>query len=222
MTSEPSLAQDPRELFDVVRYDGSPAGFAKARADVHRDGDWHRALHVWIAGFGDEGPFLMFQQRSMRKDTLPGMLDATVGGHVRAGEDLSVTVREVEEEIGIAVTLEQLTWAGRRICVNEGEAGVIDHELQEVYFLRNDGDPTLYAPNRVEVEALVRFPLEDLLAYLAGDRTEVSGLVFTAGGASVTAATFGQDRLRHHGDRYFYRVAIAAGRFLEGERHIAV
>eukprot|EP00961_Rhodomonas_salina_P280830 3793690-Rhodomonas_salina.1 len=25
-----------------------PAGFSKQRTKVHRDGDWHRAVHIWL------------------------------------------------------------------------------------------------------------------------------------------------------------------------------
>src|SRR5215211_8527831 len=96
-----SLAQDPTERFDVVNADGTPTGRTKARRDVHRDGDWHRAVHVWIAGIGRDGePFLLFQRRGPEKDTWPNRLDETVGGHYRAGEQLRDSLREVEEEIG--------------------------------------------------------------------------------------------------------------------------
>src|SRR5690242_15381466 len=97
-----SVAQDPAELFDVVRYDGTPTGVVKPRAAVHRDGDWHRAVHVWVTGLGPAGePFLLAQRRSTAKDTWPGRLDATVGGHYRAGEGLAEALRETEEEIGV-------------------------------------------------------------------------------------------------------------------------
>ncbi len=154
------IAQDPDELFDVLRADGRPTGVAKARHAVHRDGDWHRSLHVWVAGVGDEGiPFLMMQRRGLAKDTWPGALDATVGGHFRTGEQLEQVVREVEEEIGIAVTPADLRWFGTRVCVNDAPSlGIVDHELQEVFLLRDDRPLITYQPNAIEVDALVRAP----------------------------------------------------------------
>ena len=55
MTNMIEPAQDPGELFDVVRGDGAPTGRIKPRAAVHRDGDWHRAVHVWVTGIEDSG-----------------------------------------------------------------------------------------------------------------------------------------------------------------------
>ncbi len=75
------LAQDPSEPFDVITAAGTPTGRVKSRAEVHRDGDWHRAIHVWVAGVDEHGvPFLTVQRRSLHKDTWPGRFDATVGG----------------------------------------------------------------------------------------------------------------------------------------------
>ena len=36
------------EEFDVLDAEGRPTGRVKARSAVHRDGDWHAAVHVWV------------------------------------------------------------------------------------------------------------------------------------------------------------------------------
>ena len=216
------LAQDPDELFDVVTYDGRPTGVTKRRADVHRDGDWHRAVHVWVTGIDDQGPFLTFQRRSLQKDTHPGKFDATVGGHYGAGETVAEALREVEEEIGISVSLDDLRFVGKRICIAEPGGGVIDHELQDVFLLRDDRPLTEFRPNPAELSAIVRCPLDQLLDFLAGERESVDASWIAPSSTEVKlgVATADDFILRH--DRYSYRVAIAAERFLAGERHIAV
>ena len=222
MIDEPQRAQDPSELFDVVRADGTPTGRTKARAAVHRDGDWHRSVHVWVAGTGADGtPFLTFQQRSLAKDTWPGRLDATVGGHYGAGEDLLDALREVPEEIGVAPDPNALRPLGLRICANESEPGTVDRELQQVLLLRDDRPLAAYAPNTAEVAALVRFPLPELLGFLDGDRPEISGERLRPG-LPADRASFAFDAFVPNVDRYFYRVAIAAAGALRGERHVAV
>src|SRR5919112_4139602 len=169
-------AQDPGEPFDVITADGKPTGRVKSRAEVHRDGDWHRAIHVWVAGMDDQAePFLTFQRRSPHKDTWPARLDATVGGHYRAGETLAETVREVEEEIGIFPDLRTLRPLGVRVCANEAQPGIVDREIQDVFLLRDDRPLEAFRPNPAELAALVRFPLETLVSLLAGDSSVIGG-----------------------------------------------
>src|SRR5215208_8213666 len=168
--------QDPGEPFDVITADGKPTGRVKSRAEVHRDGDWHRAIHVWVAGVDDRGaPFLTVQRRSSHKDTWPDRYDATVGGHYRVGETLAETVREVEEEIGIIPDLSSLRPLGIRICANEAQPGIIDREIQDVFLWRDDRPLEDFRPNPAELAALVRFPLQTLVPFLAGEQSEVDG-----------------------------------------------
>jgi isopentenyldiphosphate isomerase len=217
------LAQDPDEPFEVVLADGSPTGRRKPRALVHRDGDWHRALHVWVAGVDEQGaPFLTFQRRSPRKDTWPNRYDATVGGHYRAGETLAETLREVEEEIGVAVDAAMLRPLGVRVCANEREDGIIDREIQDVLLRRDDRRLTAFAPNPAELAALARFPLETLIPFLAGEAEALPGLALVPGETVEQPIVAARDEFIPTVDRYFLRVAIAARDVLRGERYVAV
>ena len=42
------MTKRSEELVDVLTPAGDPTGMRKPKAAVHRDGDWHRAAHVWI------------------------------------------------------------------------------------------------------------------------------------------------------------------------------
>jgi isopentenyldiphosphate isomerase len=224
MTSvQPKFAQDPSEPFDIITADGKPTGRVKSRAGVHRDGDWHRAIHVWVAGVDDRGsPFLTLQRRSLHKDTWPGRFDATVGGHYRAGETLAETVREVEEEIGIFADLKDLRPLGVRVCANEAQPGILDREIQDVFLLRDDRPLEAFRPNPAELAALVRFPLETLVPFLAGESSEIGGESRTPAATRTEPITARIDDFIPTIDRYFLRVAIAAQQALRGERYVAV
>ncbi len=222
MIHDLTIAQDPDELFDVVSAGGTPTGRTKRRADVHRDGDWHRAVHVWVVGVEESVPFLMFQCRGLAKDTMPGKMDSTVGGHYRAGEGLKQTMREVEEEIGIAVEMSDLIYAGKRVCVSEAETGVIERELQDVFFLRDERPLTAYNPSPAELSALVRVSIPEFLDFYVGGRDAISARSITPGSASIEEIVLTQTDFILRGDRYSYRVAIAAERFLAGERHFSI
>jgi len=36
------------ELIDILDEQGNPTGQVKPQPDVHRDGDWHKTVHLWI------------------------------------------------------------------------------------------------------------------------------------------------------------------------------
>jgi isopentenyldiphosphate isomerase len=162
---------DPQdELFDILNERGEPTGEQKPRGLVHRDGDWHGALHIWIGGVDEDGaPFVIFQRRSMTKDTWPGALDVAIGGHIRAGETLAETVREAEEEIGLRVTLDDLTPVARRFVAGEDRAGLVrDREVQEVYALRSDQPLTAYRQHPQEIDAVLAIAIDDARRLFAG------------------------------------------------------
>ncbi len=221
--TEPSLAQDPHELFEVVTAAGIATGRLKPRYAVHRDGDWHRAVHVWLAGrgAGDE-PCLVFQRRGLQKDTWPGYLDATVGGHVRAGERLEDTLRETEEEIGLTVLPERLRWLGVRIAVTEQEPALRDREIQDIFLLVDDRPLQSLRPNPAELEALVSLPIAGLLALFAGECDAVEGVQRGAMEDVARPVIVRKADFIPSVDRYPYRMAIAAWHVLRGERHAAI
>ncbi len=212
---------DPDELFDVLDGAGRPTGRAKRRADVHRDGDWHRALHCWVLDESGATPHVLFQRRGAYKDTWPSRLDVTVGGHYAHGEALADVLREIEEEIGCAARLEDLIPLGVRIAVNEREDGVRDREIQDVFLWRSARPFAEYRPQPVEVTALVRVALGDALALLSGTVARVQARALTPDGA-VHDGTVAADELIPTLDRYFYRVAVAADLAVKGYPHVVV
>ena len=96
----PSLAQRPDEIFDVVNESDEVIGTA-TRGEVHARKLWHRAVHVMVVGKDGR---IFLQKRSLRKDTAPGRWDSACSGHVDSGEDyVSAAVRELNEEIGLVI-----------------------------------------------------------------------------------------------------------------------
>jgi isopentenyldiphosphate isomerase len=160
---------------------------------VHRDGDWHAALHVWVGGVDVDGrPFALFQRRSRSKDTWPGALDVAVGGHARAGETLQETVREAEEEIGLTVSAAELTRLGRRFArgaARPDNGGTADNEVQEVFALRSDLPLAGYRLHPEEVAAVAAVGLDDAVALFEGRADAVPGLELPRGASAPSAIT---------------------------------
>src|SRR2546427_9918459 len=86
------------EIFDVVNDRDEIIG-RNTRAEVHRLGLQHRAVHILV--FNSRGEIFL-QKRSMKKDCFPGAWDSSASGHLDSGETYGAcAVRELREEIGL-------------------------------------------------------------------------------------------------------------------------
>ena len=89
------------ELLDLVDADNTVIGTVP-RSRVHgAPALRHRAVHVLV--YDDRGRLLL-QKRSAGKEIQPGKWDASVGGHLAAGESYpEAAARETAEELGLTV-----------------------------------------------------------------------------------------------------------------------
>ncbi len=149
------------ELVDVLTRDGTPTGAKKSKADVHRDGDWHRSAHLWIV---TEPGRVLLQRRSLQKENHPGLWDVSVAGHISAGESAEdAIVREAAEEIGIAIAPEELEHIGTIVeshALNDGR--YLENELHEIFVMRRAIDLAALRLQRGEVDDVAVIPLADL------------------------------------------------------------
>lgn len=99
------------ELLDIVTPpEGEPTGERLDKGYIHKNGLWHRDVHVWVT----DGQNVLQQQRAWDKKIMPGAWDIAVGGHVAAGESyLDAAMRETEEELGLRLTRERFIPAGK-------------------------------------------------------------------------------------------------------------
>lgn len=184
------MAQDPGELFDLYSADGAPLGRTKPRALVHRDGDWHRSVHVWVL-VADAAPMLLFQRRSREKDTWPGAIDVAVTGHLRAGESVIDALREAREEIGIELGPADVIRLGLRRRADDHAPGILDRELQEIFLARAALPLTAFRPDPAEVDELIALPLDVAGALFRGEVQAATGIALA--GASVVLSATGID-----------------------------
>lgn len=89
-----------REQIDLYDQNGKRTGRRAFRGEPRKPGEYHLAVAVWIAN--RRGEFLI-QKRAGTKSSLPGLW-VEHGGGVLAGEDgFAAALREVREEIGMAL-----------------------------------------------------------------------------------------------------------------------
>lgn len=185
MEQGPRMTTDPQEeLFELLDAEGNPTGLVKPRGAVHRDGDWHGAFHVWITWPANGDWIVLLQERSSTKDTMPGRVDVSVGGHYRAGEHprsryrippelTEPPRREVREELGLDLAASQLVWLGRRWLAYDGPHWS-DREVQELFCARLPARPAVWQPDQREVSALLEVPLRLLKVLVSGREESIS------------------------------------------------
>ncbi len=157
------------EKVDILDSCGAKTGEIAWKSEAHRLGLWHRCFHCWIVSPETEtgGPYVFVQRRASEKATWPDRLDVTVAGHLGAGEESLAGLREVEEELGLRVTTDELTPLGTRRAELEIPAG-IDREFQDVYLLIRPLTPGDLRLQEEEVAAVVRLRLDDVEALCGG------------------------------------------------------
>ena len=85
------------EFFDVVNESDEVIG-RNSRAEVHRLGLQHRAIHVLVFNSRRE---IFLQKRSMKKDCFPGAWDSSAAGNLNCGDDYDAcAILELQEELG--------------------------------------------------------------------------------------------------------------------------
>lgn len=90
------------EMLDVLDENGELTGQKEERRVIHEKSLWHYHVGVWIMNQKGE---LLFQKRSSNKKVNPNRWTRT-GGHVDSGETpLQGIQREVQEEIGVKIPL---------------------------------------------------------------------------------------------------------------------
>jgi len=124
------------EEFDILDENGNLTGIKKARKDVHKDGDWHKAVHIWIVN--EKGEVLL-QRRSENKDSNPNKLDISSAGHLEVGDDSKTgAIRELKEELNIDVSENDLEF----ICTLKEESRYtetfINNEFDDLYILKTN------------------------------------------------------------------------------------
>lgn len=181
------------------------------RSVAHSSGAIHRTFHCWFV----DSDYIYFQIRGSNVG-FPNFLDATVGGHIRSGESVEDTSREIVEEIGIELSFSDLSYAGRRLLEYRGG----DHhirEMAEVFFTTAPNGIAEFKPNPDELYGIAGVPYDayESLFKMRKDSITVQALVNKdqeriIDDVSVSLGSFIEDDLD-----YISSVFVAARRFFQ-------
>lgn len=122
------------EMIDQYNIRGEKIGVVDKQI-AHRDGLWHKSVHVWII---NEKKEVLLQYRCSDKSLYPDTWDASFAGHIGVGESsIEAVIREGKEELGIDVDLEKLEYifTNKEILLYND---IDSREFVDIFLLRQD------------------------------------------------------------------------------------
>ena len=153
------------EVFDIVDEYGKPTGETIERGLAHKEGVRHRTAHIWIAREVNGKWQVLLQKRAQTKDSFPGRYDTSSAGHIQAGDEpLESAIRELQEELGIVASPEELKYAGTFNIKYEKEFHnklFKDNEIAFVYVYLGEIDIDDIIVQEEELECVEWFDLEE-------------------------------------------------------------
>lgn len=170
-------------IFDEL---GNVIGTAP-REEVHLLGYWHETFHCWFVSKVQGIPYIYLQLRSDQKKDYSGLLDITAAGHLLATETVEDGIREVQEELGLDITFQELIPLGT-IPYSMSTESLIDNELAHVFLFNNPFSLDDFQLQKEEVAGIVKAKLSDFRNLWLGEQLSltIKGFRVDATGQRVT------------------------------------
>lgn len=133
------LKYDIGEYLEVVDEKGNSTGRLKQRKLIHRDGDWHRTVHIIIVNKKGE---MLRTVRGPKAHTSKGAFDISAAGHVAIGDWEDTAYEEIREEL--AINRNEIS--NLIIIGEESDFAKVGESNEELYF---DEAGTFHYPTNV-------------------------------------------------------------------------
>jgi isopentenyldiphosphate isomerase len=206
------------ELLDVVTPTGTYLE-SLPRTEVHEQGLWHQTFHCLVVR--PTHRTVILQERSLEKSSFGGLCDLSVTGHLEAGESPADGIRELQEELGVDASMDQLVPVGVRLLADDLGEGHTNRERVHVFFMADDRPVSDYRPPIDEVSALVEIDVTDFGALFGPDHPTIGATRHTIDDDAQPMELRAED-LVVPTDGYWVVLAVMAQRFIDGVGPIAV
>jgi len=210
---------DLEELVDILNpLDLTKTGQVKYKFEAHINGDWLGSFNLWVV---QRYPIqaILYQQRSFDAKWAPGLIDVTVGGHYRAGENIKDGLREVEEEIGKKYSFESLVYLGKKMYVGNYENNKFRY-IVDVFLREDNSNINSFRLQYDELEGLVICPISALIALYEGDVDSFISKGVRYDNRKLIASDFEitRDSFPNNPDDYHKRMVMLIKRYFDGEK----
>lgn len=166
------------ETLQIYDEDRVAQGVA-TRKEVHEKGYWHETFHCWVGSREADKAMIYLQLRSKDKKDFPNLFDITAAGHILAGETVQDGVREVQEELGLAIPFMDLVSLGT-IKDQLAFPNFIDNEHCHCFFYqRNENTDAAFVLQQEEVSGIAKLEFTELAALFTKQKeiVEIEGFI---------------------------------------------
>lgn len=154
------------EFLNLIDEKSRMTGASKPRTLIHRDGDLHPTVHIWLIKRRDMGVFVLMQKRAHEKNINPDCYDVSAAGHVSQGDEFRKSaVRELQEELGLTIKGNKLELIGLRNHSLTTD-NIKDNELCAVYLCRENVDIDKLQLNTSEVSEVVWAEIDEIISVM--------------------------------------------------------
>ncbi|HSX43159.1 MAG TPA: NUDIX domain-containing protein [Candidatus Saccharimonadales bacterium] len=181
------------ELIDVLDEHGNKTGVVLPRSEVHEKELRHASVFVWI--YNSKGEVLL-QHRAKDKKIFSDVWDVSVAGHITAGDEpVEAAIREVSEEIGIAINPSELIQVDYTFDVAPWPPDKTHPEFCWVYILQKELDPKKLA---IQYDELSAVRLESIDALEAARKQAGHEKIYANRNTRIYDVAFAEIRKRLH------------------------
>jgi len=186
---------------------------------------WSKSAHCWILNPEDGGKILL-QKRAPHLYLFPNTYCSTAGGAYSAGETEKDAVREIEEELNITVSFDELINLGLHTSAMKLGENEFSKVYTDVFFLEKSTPIQDYTPDEGEVFGLFEISIQDGLNIFTDPQkhASISGIHYSpqdqswhADTRQICAADFFPQM-----DAYYLKVMIMAERYFNKQFPIAI
>ena len=154
------------ELLTICDRAGVSIGEA-TREEVHKKGYWHKTFQCYVIGIESDAEYMYIQLRSQGKKDFANLYDITAAGHILSNESVEEGVREVNEELGLNVSSDELLSLGiiPNIIITEN---IRDYELSHVFLYEMNEPMDTFILQQEEVSGIAKAPLREFIDFFNG------------------------------------------------------
>lgn len=142
------------------------------RDEVHEKGFWHEVFHCWVIEKVEGEWVIYLQLRSQCKKDYAGQYDISAAGHLLANETVLDGVRELNEELGLNVTIDELNSLGI-ISYHIDNEQIKDYEFANVFVYEIKNGFERFQIQREELDGIYQMKLHQFYDLVTGKKEHV-------------------------------------------------